>query len=96
MGRFPFAASGRAATARESDGFVKVISEKGTGKLLGVGIVGPQASDLIGEACLALKLKATVQDIASTIHPHPPLPEAFREASEAAAGRAIHILTKRI
>lgn len=90
-GRFPFSASGRAQAGRESEGFVKVLAEKGTGKLLGVGIVGPSASDLISEACLALRLGATVHDVASTIHPHPTLPEAFQEACEAAVGRAIHV-----
>ncbi|MBI4055935.1 MAG: dihydrolipoyl dehydrogenase [Elusimicrobia bacterium] len=94
-GRFPFSASGRAQTTRESDGFVKVIAEKSSGRLLGVGIVGPGASDLISEACLALRLKATLEDIASTIHPHPTLPEAFQEAAEAAMGQAIHLLSPR-
>ncbi|MBI4050952.1 MAG: dihydrolipoyl dehydrogenase [Elusimicrobia bacterium] len=95
IGRFPFAASGRAVTTRESDGFVKIVSQKGSGRILGVGIVGTEASDLISEACLAIRLKATVHDVASTIHPHPTLPEAFLEASEAAAGQPIHILTKK-
>lgn len=95
VGRFPFAASGRAVSSRETDGFVKVISEKGSGRLLGVGIVGPSASDLISEACLAIRLKATAHDVASTIHPHPTLPEAFMEASEAALGQAIHIIVRR-
>lgn len=92
VGRFPFAASGRAVTTREPEGFVKVVSEKNTGKLLGVGIVGSEASNLISEACLALRLKATVHDVASTIHAHPTLSEAFLEAAEASSGRAIHIL----
>ncbi len=95
IGRFPFAASGRAVTSREPEGFVKVVADKATGRLLGVGIVGPGASDLISEACLAIKLKATLHDIASTVHPHPTLPEAFLEASEAALGQAIHILARR-
>ena len=95
VGRFPFAASGRAVSSRDADGFVKVIAEKGSGRLLGVGIVGPSASDLIGEACLALKLKATAHDLASTIHPHPTLPEALMEAAEASMGQAIHILVRR-
>lgn len=93
LGRFPFSASGRAQTTREADGFVKVMIEKSSGKLLGVGIVGPEASDLISEAALAIRLGATAHDVASTIHPHPTLPEAFMEACEAAMGQAIHILT---
>lgn len=92
FGRLPFSASGRAQTTREADGFVKVMIEKGSSKILGVGIVGPEASDLISEAALAIRLGATAQDVASTIHPHPTLPEAFMEACEAALGQSIHIL----
>jgi len=71
---------------------VKVLAEKGTERILGVGIVGANASDMISEACLAVRLNATLEDVASTIHPHPTLPEAFQEACEAAQGRAVHIL----
>ena len=95
VGRFPFAASGRAQAVREPEGFVKVIADFETHRVLGAGIVGPNASDLIGEACLAVKLGATVEDIASTIHPHPTLSEAFMEAAEACLGEAIHILPSR-
>jgi dihydrolipoamide dehydrogenase len=94
VGRFPFSASGRAQAVRETTGFVKVIADRETHKILGTGIVGPNASDLIGEACLAIKLGATVEDIAATIHPHPTLNEAFQEAAEACLGEAIHILTR--
>ncbi|MBI4347080.1 MAG: dihydrolipoyl dehydrogenase [Elusimicrobia bacterium] len=95
LGRFPFAASGRAQAAREAEGFVKVVADKKSGKLLGVGIVGPQATDLISEGSLALKLGATLEDVASTIHPHPTLPEAFQEACEAALGTPIHVAPAR-
>ena len=95
VGRFPFSASGRAQAVRESDGFAKVIADEQSHKLLGAGFVGPNASDLIGEACLAVKLGATVEDIAATIHPHPTLNEAFQEAAQACVGQAIHILTPR-
>ena len=95
LGRFPFAASGRAQAAREAEGFVKVVADKKSGKLLGVGIVGPQATDLISEASLALKLGATLADVANTIHPHPTLPEAFQEACEAALGTPIHVAPAR-
>ncbi|MBI4425478.1 MAG: dihydrolipoyl dehydrogenase [Elusimicrobia bacterium] len=91
VGRFPFAASGRAQTTREGEGFVKVVADKKTGRLLGAAIVGPSASDLIAEACLALRLEANLEDVASTIHPHPTLPEAFQEACEAALGTPIHL-----
>jgi dihydrolipoamide dehydrogenase len=92
LGRFPFSASGRALTSAETDGFVKVIAEKKSGRVLGVAIVGPEASDLISEAALAIEMGATAEDIALTIHPHPTLPESLMEAAEGALGRAIHQL----
>jgi dihydrolipoamide dehydrogenase len=90
--KFPFAALGRALAVSEPEGFAKVISDSKTGVVLGVQIVGPEASDLISEASLALELGATAEDIALTIHPHPTLPEAIMEAAEAASGRPIHQL----
>ena len=90
--RFQFAALGRALTAGEPEGFVKMISNEEDGLVLGVQIVGPEASDLISEVALAIEMGATVDDIALTIHPHPTLPEAIMEASESAAGRPIHQL----
>jgi dihydrolipoamide dehydrogenase len=90
--RFQFAALGRALTAGEPEGFVKVISNEEDGLVLGVQIVGPEASDLISEVALGIEMGATVDDIALTIHPHPTLPEAIMEASESAAGRPIHQL----
>lgn len=96
VGKFPFSASGRAQAVREPEGFIKVIADKGTHKILGTGIVGPNASDLISEAALAVKLGATVEDIADTVHPHPTLPEAFQEAAEACLGEAIHILAPKV
>jgi dihydrolipoamide dehydrogenase len=94
VGRFPFSASGRAQAMRQPEGFVKVIADKESHKILGAGFVGLHASELIGEAALAVKMGATIEDIASTIHPHPTLSEAFQEAAEAAIGEAIHILAK--
>ena len=90
--RFQFAALGRALTAGEPEGFVKIVSNEADGLVLGVQIVGPEASDLISEVALAIEMGATVEDIALTIHPHPTLPEAIMEASESAAGRPIHQL----
>ncbi len=90
--RFQFAALGRALTAGEPEGFVKIISNEEDGLVLGAQIVGPEASDLISEVALAIEMGATVEDIALTIHPHPTLPEAIMEASESAAGRPIHQL----
>ncbi|HUK74637.1 MAG TPA: dihydrolipoyl dehydrogenase [Nitrososphaerales archaeon] len=88
--RFSFAALGRALTAGEPEGFARIVSDAQNGLVLGVQIVGPEASDLISEAALAIEMGATVEDIALTIHPHPTLPEALMEAAEAAAGRPIH------
>ena len=93
-GEFPFVASGRAAAMNHNEGFVKVIGEKSGGRLLGVQIVGPEASDLISEACLALEKEATLEEVGSTIHPHPTLGEAVMEAAEAALGKAIHLPNK--
>jgi dihydrolipoamide dehydrogenase len=90
--RFQFAALGRALTAGEPEGFVKIVSRADDGLVLGVQIVGPEASNLISEVALAMEMGATVEDIALTIHPHPTLPEAIMEASESAAGRPIHQL----
>jgi dihydrolipoamide dehydrogenase len=88
--RFSFAALGRALVAGETEGFVRIVSDAKTGLVLGVQIVGPEASNLISEAALAIEMGATVEDIALTIHPHPTLPEALMETAEAAAGRPIH------
>ena len=91
IGKFPFAASGRALSTNESDGFVKVLIDESTDMLLGAHIVGPEASNLIAEAALAIEMGATAEDIIRTIHTHPTLPEAFPEAIEAAMNKAIHI-----
>jgi dihydrolipoamide dehydrogenase len=90
--RFQFAALGRALSAGEPEGFVKVVSSEADGLVLGVQIVGPEASNLISEVALAIEMGATVEDISLTVHPHPTLPEAIMEASEAAAGHPIHQL----
>jgi dihydrolipoamide dehydrogenase len=94
VGRFPFAALGRALAIGQTQGFVKVVAEADSGRIVGVHVVGPAASDLISEAALALEMVATAEDMALTIHPHPTLPEALMEASAAALGRAIHIINR--
>jgi dihydrolipoamide dehydrogenase len=94
VGKFPFAALGRAMSIRETDGFVKVISDAETKRVLGVTVVGPSASDLISEAMLAVEMTASVEDLALTIHPHPTLGEAMMEAAAAALGQAIHIANR--
>lgn len=92
VGKFPFAALGRALTLGETDGFIKIIADAETKVVLGVQIVGPEASTLISEAVLAIEMGATLEDLALSIHPHPTLPEGLMEAAEAALGKAIHIL----
>jgi dihydrolipoamide dehydrogenase len=90
--RFPFAALGRALSTGEPEGFAKIVYRTDNGLVLGAQIVGPEASTLISEVALAIEMGATVEDVASTIHPHPTLPEAIMEASESACGRPIHQL----
>ncbi|WP_047151349.1 dihydrolipoyl dehydrogenase [Aneurinibacillus tyrosinisolvens] len=93
-GKFAFAANGRALSVNETDGFVKVVADEEDGRVLGVQIVGPEASDLIAEAGLAIEMGATLEDIALTIHAHPTLAEVTMEAVEAALGHGVHSLTK--
>ncbi len=90
VGKFNFLANGRARCMDETDGFVKILAEKVSGRLLGVHIVGPRASDLIAEAVIAMTLGATAADIAMTFHAHPTLAEALKEAALAVNGQAIH------
>src|SRR5256712_2105073 len=95
IGRFPFAASGRALTLGQSEGFVKVVADAPSGRLLGVHIIGPRATDLIAEATLAVQNGLTLDQLDLTMHAHPTLPEAIMEAALAAQGRAIHIPNRR-
>ncbi|HET7699351.1 MAG TPA: dihydrolipoyl dehydrogenase [Candidatus Limnocylindria bacterium] len=88
--RFPFRASGRALALGEVDGVTKIVTAGKDGRIVGVHIAGPQASELIAEATLAMRLEATVDDVIATIHGHPTLAETFREAALVAAGRPIH------
>ncbi len=94
VSKFPFGANGRAVSMMETDGFVKMIADKKTHVLLGVHIVGPEASNLISEAVLAIEMGARLEDLALSIHPHPTLGEAMMESAEAALGHAIHIIQK--
>jgi dihydrolipoamide dehydrogenase len=91
VGRFPYSANGRARTAGESAGFVKFIADAETDELLGAHIIGPTASELIAEVVLAFEYRATAEDVALTIHAHPTLAEATREAALAVSGHALHI-----
>jgi dihydrolipoamide dehydrogenase len=89
VGSFDMSASGRALTTNKESGYVKVVGSE-EGKLLGVEIVAPRASDMIAEATLALEMQAYLEDIANTIHAHPTFPEAFSEACEDALDQCIH------
>ena len=92
IGRFPYAANGKALGLRETDGFVKTVSDSDSGDILGVHIVGAHASTLIHEAAVAIRTGATTMDIAGTVHAHPTLAEMVMESAEAAYDRAIHSL----
>jgi dihydrolipoamide dehydrogenase len=94
ISKFPFGANGRAVSMMETEGFVKMIADAKTHLLLGVHIVGPEASNLISEAALAIEMGARLEDLALTIHPHPTLGETMMEAAEATLGHAIHIIQR--
>ena len=91
VGKYPFQANGRALAVGDSEGFVKLILGEKYGEILGAHIIGPEATELIAELGLAVKLEATHDDIEATIHAHPTLSEAVHEANGAAYGMAIHI-----
>ena len=90
-GKFPFAASGRAIAAGETQGFVKVVSDEETDEILGVHVLGAQASELIAEAVTAMEFRGSAEDLARTIHAHPTLAEGLHEAALAVDERAIHL-----
>ncbi|MFP6589394.1 MAG: NAD(P)/FAD-dependent oxidoreductase, partial [Candidatus Latescibacterota bacterium] len=95
VARFPWAASGRATTMGRSDGVTKLIVDPQTERILGVGIAGPGAGELISEGVLAVEMAALVQDVALSIHPHPSLSETLMEAAEAYHGLSPHITAPR-
>jgi dihydrolipoamide dehydrogenase len=90
IGRFSFMASGRARAMDNVDGFVKVLANPETGRILGVHIIGPSASELISEAVTIMAFAGSVEDVALTMHAHPTLSEAFKEAALGALGKAVH------
>jgi dihydrolipoamide dehydrogenase len=92
VGRFPFAANGRALSVNAGEGYVKLIGEKGTNLVLGAQIVGVEASNIIAEIGLAIEMGATLEDIELTIHAHPTLGEVTMEAAELALGHPIHVM----
>jgi dihydrolipoamide dehydrogenase len=91
VGKFPFAAAGRAVAAGDAEGFIKLISDAKTGEIYGAHIVGGEATELIAEYVLAMSLEATATDIHHAIHAHPTLSEGLAEAAAATLGRAIDI-----
>ncbi|WP_416909209.1 MAG: dihydrolipoyl dehydrogenase [Polymorphobacter sp.] len=91
VGKFPFAANSRAKANRNTEGFVKVLADASTDRILGVHIIGPMAGTMIAEAALAMEFGASSEDLALTCHAHPTHPEALKEAAMAAHGKPIHI-----
>jgi dihydrolipoamide dehydrogenase len=91
VGKFPFTANGRAKANRQTDGFVKVLADAKTDRVLGVHILGPDAGTIIAEAAVLMEFGGSAEDLARTCHAHPTLPEAVKEAALAVDKRAIHI-----
>jgi dihydrolipoamide dehydrogenase len=91
IGKFPFTANPRARANGDTEGFVKILADARTDRVLGVHIIGPDAGTMIAEAALALEFGASAEDIARTCHAHPTLNEAVKEAALAVDGRPIHI-----
>ena len=94
VSKFPFAACGRAVAMDETVGIVKLICDAEKGTVLGMHVMGPHADDLIAEGVLAVRMGATARDIVETIHAHPSLPEAIREAALGITGEAIHAMPR--
>jgi dihydrolipoamide dehydrogenase len=90
-GKFPFTANGRAKVNKTTDGFVKILADEATDRILGVHIIGADAGTLIAEVTLAIEFGASAEDIARTCHAHPTTSEAVKEAALAVGGRAIHM-----
>ena len=91
VGKFPFSASGKARIIGETDGFIKIVSEKKYDEVLGVHIIGAHATELLAEACVAMSLEATAASIANTIHAHPTVSESMMEAAEGVHDLTIHL-----
>lgn len=95
VGSFPFAASGRAKAKGDTGGLIKILRDRSNDRLLGAHLIGPSASELLGQSVLAMEFDGTIEDIARTIHAHPTLSEAMHEAALGADGRAIHIANRK-
>ncbi|MGA3122682.1 MAG: dihydrolipoyl dehydrogenase [Polyangiaceae bacterium] len=94
IGKFPFSILGRAMAVNETEGFIKVVADKASHEILGIHIVGPEATDLISEGALALEMHAFLEDVGLTMHPHPTLGEGLMEASLNGLGQAIHTMNR--
>ncbi|MHB1393576.1 MAG: dihydrolipoyl dehydrogenase [Clostridia bacterium] len=95
IGRFPFAANGRALTAGEGEGFIKIIADSRYGEILGMHILGPGAAELINEAAVLMEMEITVHELSETVHGHPTYSEAIVEAAADCLGRSLHLPRKR-
>ena len=91
VGKFPFTANGRAKVNRTTDGFVKILADAKTDKVLGVHIIGADAGNMIAEAAVLMEFGGSAEDLARTCHAHPTLPEAVKEAALAVSKRALHM-----
>lgn len=91
VGKFPFSAVAKARISGDTEGFVKIVSDKRYDEILGVHIIGPHATDLIAEACVALRLECTTEELANIMHAHPSLSESIVEAAHATLGHAMHL-----
>jgi dihydrolipoamide dehydrogenase len=91
VGKFPFTANSRASIVGQHDGFIKIVSDSTYGEILGVHIIGPQATELIAEAVTAMELEGTVEDLMWTIHAHPTLAEAMLDGANSVYGMAINM-----
>jgi dihydrolipoamide dehydrogenase len=95
IGKCPFAANGRALTTGDAAGFVKLIADRKTDRLLGAHMVGPEVSNLVQEVAMAIEMGATAEDVARTVHAHPTLPETIMEAAESVHGLAVHFFERK-
>jgi dihydrolipoamide dehydrogenase len=95
VGSFPFSVSGRALAANDTQGTVKILADAETDRILGVHILGPQASELIAQAVIAMEFDASAEDLGLTMFAHPTLSEAVHEAALGVAGHAIHMVNRK-
>jgi dihydrolipoamide dehydrogenase len=96
VGKFPFAAVGRAMTSNDTDGFIKLLADAKTDRILGCHIVGAHASELIAQVVIAMEFGSSAEDLALTVFAHPSLSEALHEAALAVDNHAIHMVNRRV